>query len=143
MRRAPAVILTPHPGEAARLLGATVADVQADRLCAARLLAERSGAIVVLKGAGTLVATPSGEVHLNLTGNPGMATGGTGDVLAGMIAGLWAQGVSPLDAARLGVYLHGVAGDLAAWQGSEASLAAGDLGCFVGPAFRWLERLAG
>jgi len=139
---APSVILTPHPGEAARLLGVTVAEIQANRTHAAQQLAANSGAIVVLKGAGTLVATPDGGVHLNLTGNPGMATGGTGDVLAGLIAGLWAQGIAPLDAARLGVYLHGVAGDLAAWQAGETALTADDLGRFLGPAFRWLDALA-
>ena len=144
LRRAggpPAVILTPHPGEAARLLGVTAAEIQEHRSQAAQQLAERSGAIVVLKGAGTLVATPAGALHLNLTGNPGMATGGMGDVLAGLIAGLWAQGLAPLDAARLGVYLHGVAGDLAAWQLGESSLVADDLGRYLGSAFRWLEAL--
>jgi NAD(P)H-hydrate epimerase len=139
---APSVILTPHPGEAARLLGVTVAEIQANRTQAAQQLAARSGAIVALKGAGTLVATPEGAVHLNLTGNPGMATGGTGDVLSGLIAGLWAQGIAPLDAARLAVYLHGTAGDLAAWQAGETSLVADDLGRFLGPSFRWLEMLA-
>ncbi len=139
---APSVIITPHPGEAARLLGLAVAAVQADRVQAARLLAARSGAVVVLKGAGTLVVSPEGAVHLNLTGNPGMATGGAGDVLGGMIAGLWAQGLAPLDAARLAVYLHGTAGDLAAWQAGEPSLAAEDLGRALGPAFRWLESMS-
>ena len=139
---APSVIITPHPGEAARLLGITAAEVQAGRAEAARKLAARSGAVVVLKGAGTLVCTPDGATHLNLTGNPGMATGGSGDVLAGLIAGLWAQGLAPLDAARLAVYLHGTAGDLASWQVGEASLVAEDLGRYVGPAFRWLDTLA-
>ena len=145
LRRAvtgPSVIITPHPGEAARLLGTTAAEIQSDRATAARQLAVRSGAVVVLKGAGTLVATPEGAVHLNLTGNPGMATGGAGDVLAGLIAALWAQGLAPLDAARLGVYLHGTAGDLAAWQAGETALVAEDLGCCLGPAFRWLETVA-
>ena len=141
LRRAgagPSVVITPHPGEAARLLGVSVAQIQADRTHSALQLAARSGAVVVLKGAGTLVATPEGALHLNLTGNPGMATGGTGDVLAGMIAGLWAQGLTPLDAARLGVYLHGTAGDLAAWQTGEAALSAADFDRSIGPACRWL-----
>jgi NAD(P)H-hydrate epimerase len=145
LRRAagdPPVIITPHPGEAARLLGLGVAAVQADRVQAARQLAVRSGAVVVLKGAATLVVSPEGAVHLNLTGNPGMATGGTGDVLAGVIAGLWAQGLAPLDAARLAVYLHGTAGDLVAWQAGEPSLAAEDLGRALGPALRWMESMS-
>ena len=144
LRRAvpgPSVVITPHPGEAARLLGVTVAEVQANRVQAAQQLAARSGAVGVLKGAGTLVATPAGEVHLNLTGNPGLATGGTGDVLAGVIAGLWAQGLAPLDAARLGVYLHGTAGDLAAWQVGEAALVAEDVGQHLGAAAQWLAAL--
>ena len=136
------VIITPHPGEAARLLGVTGAAIQSNRVQAAQQLAARSGAIVVLKGAGTLVATPEGAVHVNLTGNPGMATGGTGDVLAGVIAGLWAQGLAPLDAARLAVYLHGTAGDLAAWQMGEAALVAEELGRCLGPAFQWLAAMA-
>ena len=136
------VILTPHPGEAARLLGTTVAQVQANRVDAAREMASRSGAIVVLKGAGTLVATPAGAVFLNLTGNPGMATGGTGDVLAGMIAGIWAQGGDPLAAAQLAVYLHGTAGDLAAWRGGTSALSAADLGGWLGAADRWMGAFA-
>ena len=138
----PSVIITPHPGEAARLLGVSVASIQANRMQAAQQLATRSQAVVVLKGAGTLVVTPDGAVHLNLTGNPGMASGGTGDVLAGMIAGLWAQGLAPCDAARLAVYLHGTAGDLAVWQVGENALAAEDLGHGLGPAFQWLAAMA-
>jgi NAD(P)H-hydrate epimerase len=137
------VVITPHPGEAARLLGTTTAAVQADRVAAARELARRSRAVVVLKGAGTLVATPDGRVCLNLTGNPGMATGGTGDVLAGLLAGLWAQGLSPLDAARLAVYWHGTAGDLAAWQTGEAALTADALAAALGAAAQWLTQVAG
>lgn len=125
-------VLTPHPGELARLLGLSAADVQRDRLAAVRQAAARTRAIVVLKGHRTLVATPEGEVHINPTGNPGMATGGSGDVLTGMIAGLLAQGAAGagpegLDAVLLAVYLHGLAGDLAAVRLGQASLAAGDL----------------
>ncbi|MFZ4396188.1 MAG: NAD(P)H-hydrate dehydratase, partial [Kiritimatiellia bacterium] len=138
---APSVIITPHPGEAARLLGVTSAVIQANRNASAQELAARSQAVVVLKGAGTLVATPAGARHLNLTGNPGMASGGTGDVLAGLIAGLWAQGLSPLDAARLAVYLHGTAGDLGVWPLGERALVADDLGHWLGPACRWLEAM--
>lgn len=120
-------ILTPHPGELGRLLGKTSAEIQRDRLAAATRAARESGAIVILKGHLTLVATPEGEVHVNPTGNPGMATGGTGDVLTGMLAGWLAQGLGPLDAARLAVFLHGLAGDLAAEDRGEIALAAGDL----------------
>jgi NAD(P)H-hydrate epimerase len=120
-------VLTPHPGELGRLLGIATAEVQDDRLAAARRAAAETGAVVVLKGYRTLVAMPDGEVHVNLTGNPGMASGGTGDVLTGLIAGLLAQGLRALDAARLGVYLHGLAGDLAAEKTGEVGLTAGDL----------------
>jgi NAD(P)H-hydrate epimerase len=114
------LVLTPHPGEAARLLGCSAAQVQADRPAAARALAERSGAVAVLKGARTLIAAPEGSLWINPTGGPGLATGGTGDVLAGVIGGLLAQGLAPLDAARLGVYLHGAAGDLGPRAGGLA-----------------------
>jgi NAD(P)H-hydrate epimerase len=120
-------VITPHPGELGRLLGISTAEVQADRIAAARRAAAETGAVVVLKGYRSLVATPEGEVHVNPTGNPGMASGGTGDVLTGLIAGLMAQGLEALDAARLGVYLHGRAGDLAAEERGEIPLAAGDL----------------
>lgn len=130
--RAAETVLTPHPGELGRLLEISAAEVQADRLAAVRRAAERTGAIVVLKGHRTLVASPEGEVHVNPTGNPGMATGGTGDVLTGMIAGLLAQGQAGYGPAGLGavllaVYLHGLAGDLAAARLGTACLAAGDL----------------
>ncbi len=119
-------ILTPHPGELGRLLGISTAQIQEDRIAAARGAAEETGAIVVLKGHMTLVASGT-AVFVNPTGNPGMATGGTGDVLTGLIAGLLAQGVDALDAAVLGVYLHGLAGDLAASRLGEMVLAANDL----------------
>ncbi|HVS00082.1 MAG TPA: NAD(P)H-hydrate dehydratase [Thermoanaerobaculia bacterium] len=133
-------VLTPHPGELGRLLGISTAEVQADRIAAARRAAAETGAVTVLKGSLTLIAEPDGTVWVNPTGNPGMASGGTGDVLTGMIAGLLAQGLGPLDAARLGVYLHGLAGDLAAARLGEPSLAAGDLLDSLPAAFR---RLAG
>jgi NAD(P)H-hydrate epimerase len=122
-RRAPTV-LTPHPGEAALLLGTTAADVNRDRLGAARRLASESGAVVALKGAATVVATPDGFVTLNPTGGPALATGGTGDVLTGVIAGLLAQGLAAREAAVLGVFLHGAAADqLAALRGQTGLLA--------------------
>jgi hydroxyethylthiazole kinase-like uncharacterized protein yjeF len=120
-------VLTPHPGELARLLGSTASEVQEDRVARAREAAARSGSVVVLKGAQSLVAAPDGAVFVNPTGNPGMATGGTGDVLTGLIAAFLAQGHDPLVAACLGVYVHGAAGDRVADELGEVSLAAGDL----------------
>jgi len=119
-------ILTPHPKEMARLTGRTTRDIQADRIGAAAALARESGAIVVLKGAGTVVADAD-RVYVNTTGNPGMATGGSGDVLTGVVAGLLAQGLDPFDAAVLGVYIHGLAGDLARDEVGEVGLIATDI----------------
>ena len=121
-------VLTPHPGEAARLLGVSAGEVQADRFAAAAAIRERFGGVCVLKGAGTVVdAGPPRPVGVCVHGNPGMGTGGTGDVLTGVIAGLAAQGVGPADAAELGVCVHGKAGDRAARAGGERGLLAGDL----------------
>ena len=120
-------VLTPHPGEAARLLGATVAEVQADRFAAAAAIRDRYGGVCVLKGAGTLVAAGDRPIGVCVNGNPGMGTGGTGDVLTGVIAGLAAQGAAPADAAALGVCIHGKAGDRGARAGGERGLLAGDL----------------
>jgi NAD(P)H-hydrate epimerase len=114
-------VLTPHPGEAARLLGADSAGIQADRPGAARMLAMRAQAVVVLKGARTVIANPAGELSINPTGGPGLAAGGSGDVLSGVIGALLARGLPAWDAARLGVYLHGLAGDLGPEQGGLAS----------------------
>lgn len=120
--RAPAPrILTPHPGEAARLLGGDNAAIQADRPGAARMLAMRTQSVVVLKGARTVVANPTGELSINPTGGPGLAAGGSGDVLSGVLGALLARRLPAWDAARLGVYLHGLAGDLGAPQGGLAS----------------------
>jgi NAD(P)H-hydrate epimerase len=104
-------ILTPHPGEMARLMETTVATVQADRLQSARNFALEFNVHVVLKGAGTVIAHPDGSAYINTTGNTGMAAGGMGDVLTGVIAGLITQGFRPDTAARSGVYLHGAAAD--------------------------------
>jgi hydroxyethylthiazole kinase-like uncharacterized protein yjeF len=124
---APAV-LTPHPGEMARLLRCTVAEVQRDRIGAARRYAGTHGVYVVLKGAGTVIATPQGTVYVNSTGNAGMATGGAGDVLAGIIGSLLAQGWDAEKAAAFGVWWHGKAGDRAAEAcATAASLIAGDI----------------
>jgi NAD(P)H-hydrate epimerase len=117
-------ILTPHPGEAALLLGSTPAEVNRDRLAAARRLAAETGALVALKGAATVVAAPDGFVAVNPTGGPALASGGTGDVLTGVIAGLLAQGLAPRDAAVLGVFVHGAAADrLAELRGAVGVLA--------------------
>lgn len=120
-------ILTPHPGEAARLLHASTSAVNSDRYAAVAQIQRRYGGVIVLKGAGTLVVGPDGSPRVATSGNPGMATGGTGDVLTGVIAGLIAQGSTPLEAATFGVQLHGRAGDLAAANAGERGLLAGDL----------------
>lgn len=111
------VVLTPHPAEAARLLGIPAKTVQADRPAAARALAAKFDAWVILKGAGTLVAEPNGPCTINHTGNPGLASAGTGDVLAGMIGALIAQSIPIAQAVRGGVYLHGAAADMLAQAG--------------------------
>ena len=128
-RPAAAMVLTPHPGEMARLLGITVKEVQARRLEVALEAAGRWRAYVILKGFHTILATPSGNAYVNTTGNPGMATGGTGDVLTGILAGLTAQfGVEEwAQVLSLGVYLHGLAGDIAASRVGEAPLIASDV----------------
>lgn len=126
-RRQAPLIITPHPAEMARLLGSSAAAVQAQRLATARQAAQRSQALVVLKGAGTLIAQADQPLQINLTGNPGMATGGSGDVLAGILGGFLAQGMKPFDAARAAVFLHGRSGDLAAAEQTQSSLVAGDL----------------
>lgn len=124
----PSLVITPHPGEMARLTGMTVAAVQHDRINVARKFAREHNLIVVLKGHRTLVARPDGEIWVNTTGNPGMATGGTGDILTGMVAGLLAQNVGrPLEAVIAAVYLHGAAGDAARDRLGEQSLIATDL----------------
>jgi NAD(P)H-hydrate epimerase len=134
------LVLTPHPGEAARLLGVTVQEIQGDRLAAVRKLADVYQAVVILKGAGTLVCAPGSVPWLNLTGNPGMATGGMGDVLAGMVASLWAQGLETVQAASTAVWAHGTAGDFAALAESQTSLSATALAAQLGRVFQVIER---
>lgn len=119
-------ILTPHPGEAARLLNCTTAEIQQDRFAAALSIQAKYGGVAIVKGAGTLIASEQ-ELAVSNTGNPGMASGGMGDVLAGVIASLLAQGLSLQDAAQQGVYNHGLAADLAAEKDGERGLLAGDL----------------
>lgn len=134
--RAAATVLTPHPGEAARLLGLRPADVVADPERAARDLAARSAAVVVLKGFRSVVADPSGRVARVLAGNPGMASGGSGDVLTGVVGALLARGLPAWDAAAAGAYLHGLSGDLARERLGEEPLAASDLVDGLPEAFR-------
>ena len=126
-RLPPGTVLTPHPGEMARLMGCSTREVQEDRVEVARRQARAWGHVVVLKGAYTVVAAPDGRVVLEPFANPGLATGGTGDVLAGIIVALRAQGLPPFEAAVAGAYLHGLAGELARVDLGEAGMAAGDL----------------
>lgn len=121
------VILTPHPAEMARLCGITTAEVESDRVGIASRFAKEYGCILVLKGADTIIADQNGKVFFNKTGNPGMATGGSGDVLAGMIVSLLSQGFSPIDAAKSAVYLHGEAGDKAALKLGERKMLPSDI----------------
>jgi NAD(P)H-hydrate epimerase len=141
-RKSPALVLTPHPGEMGRLVGMSAKEVQSRRMEVARDFAMRHKVHVILKGYRTLVAAPSGQVFVNPTGNPGMATGGAGDVLTGLLAGLIAQfGIAHLDEVLcLGVYLHGLAGDLAASERSEAALMASDITEAFPRAVRILEQ---
>ncbi|MDH6370893.1 hydroxyethylthiazole kinase-like uncharacterized protein yjeF [Paenibacillus sp. PastF-3] len=126
-RRHP-VILTPHPGEMARLASITTAQVQRDRICLAMGYAKEHGVTLVLKGAHTVIATPEGQAYVNTTGHPGMGTGGAGDVLTGIISSLLAQGLNEAQAAAFGVYLHGLAGERAARQrNNPAGIIAGDI----------------
>ncbi len=121
------LIITPHVGEMARLLESSPETIASDREAAARQAAEKFGCIVVMKGAPTFIAEPGGQIYLNPTGNSGMASGGVGDVLTGMIVSFLAQGCEPLTAALLGVFIHGLAGDYAAAEKGERSLVASDL----------------
>jgi len=133
------VVLTPHPGEMARLTGLSVEEIQHDRWEVARKYAVQWGVTLVLKGHNTVIASPTGEVFLNINGNPGMATAGSGDVLAGIIAGFIAQGLKPQDAAITGVYTHGLCGDLVASLKGQQALVAGDLIEYLPEALRNLE----
>ena len=126
-RRGRTTVLTPHPGEMARLSGLSVAEVQADRVGVATGFAREYGVVVLLKGARTVVAAPDGRLRINTSGHPGMASGGMGDVLTGLIGGLLAQGVEAGDAAALGAYLHGLAGDRLYPIFGDAGLLATDL----------------
>ena len=131
-------ILTPHPGELGHLLDLTPDEINRRRMEVASQFAVKHGVVLVLKGAPTVIGTPGGFLWINTTGNPGLASGGTGDVLTGMIASLLAQGVPPVESAIAGVYLHGLAGDLAAADLSEYSLMAGDLLDYIPDAINFL-----
>ena len=136
------IVITPHPGEMARLLGRSIEEVQANRVEIAGEFAATHQVHVVLKGHRTVIASPSGLIAINPTGNPGMATGGTGDVLTGMIAAWLAQLLDADAACRLAVFLHGAAGDLAAAHEGRVSMIAGDLLHHVGPALEQLTATA-
>ena len=130
--------LTPHPGEMARLMGSSIGDVQRDRIGAARTFAARHGVHVCLKGARSVLASPDGRVLVNPTGNPGMASGGTGDVLTGILGGLLARGLPADRVLPAAVYLHGLAGDVAAERAGEEALVASDVIDALPEAFRRL-----
>jgi ADP-dependent NAD(P)H-hydrate dehydratase / NAD(P)H-hydrate epimerase len=135
------VVITPHPGEMSRLTSLSIAEIQANRVEVARTFAREHELIVVLKGHRTLITAPDGTVWVNPTGNPGMATGGTGDILTGMVAGLIAQHPQrALEATALAVYLHGLAGDLASESVGESSLVATDLVRFLPLAFAQMRK---
>lgn len=135
------LIITPHPGEFARLTGAPLGEIISDPVGTSRKLSDDIGKVVVLKGAPTVIASPCGEVYVNPTGNAGMATGGSGDVLTGIIAALWGQGLSPLDAARCGAFVHGLAGDLARDAKGELGMSACDIVDFLPEAIGVLRRV--
>lgn len=135
-KRGTEIIITPHPGEMARLCNYSVKEINENRTETALKFAREYGVITVLKGHGTVIASPNGRVLLNTTGNSGMATGGSGDVLAGMTAALLAQGKSAFDCAAAAVYLHGKAGDLAAERLGKISMLPGDIIDFIPEAFK-------
>jgi len=121
------LILTPHPGEMAKLLGVSVKKVQDDREEITKKFARDYKVTLVLKGQHTIVADNKGQLHINKTGNPGMATAGSGDVLTGIIAAFLGQGLNSFDAAKFAVYLHGLAGDLAAKEKTKMGMIASDI----------------
>jgi len=133
------LVISPHPGEMARLIGITAGEVQKDRLKVSRRFAMEHNIYVVLKGYRTIISTPDGELFINSTGNPGMASGGTGDILTGMLGGFLVQKIAPIDALILGAYLHGLAGDLACQDLGMMPLAATDLLDYLPDAFQFLE----
>ena len=133
-------VLTPHPGEMAQLLGISVEDVQKNRKKVAKDFALSYNTVLVLKGHQTIVASPEGKAYINNTGNPGMATAGSGDVLAGMLAAFLGQGMPAYQAACSAVYIHGLAGDMAASDKTETSLIASDIIEYLPKAFKRICR---
>lgn len=131
-------VLTPHPGEFVRIFGGKLDDSDVLRKKRALEAAQEHGVVIVLKGHRTVIASPEGDCHINTTGNPGMATAGSGDVLTGVISALAGQGRSLFEAACLGAHVHGLAGDLAAKKVGQVSLIAGDILCFLPQAFKSL-----
>lgn len=129
-------VLTPHPGEMARLTGEKKKTIESDRKKAAVEFTRQSNCVVLLKGHRTVVASPSGKTYINLTGSPGMATAGSGDVLTGMIAAFLGQGLSAFDAAKWGAYLHGKAGELAARAKTPTAMIASDIIEFIPEVFK-------
>jgi hydroxyethylthiazole kinase-like uncharacterized protein yjeF len=129
------MVITPHPGELARLMNKDVEEIQSNRTDMAKSVAEVTGAVVVLKGHRTVVASPEGKIYVNETGNSGMASGGTGDVLTGMIASFIGQGIDDYSAAVCAVYIHGIAGDVAAEEIGQFSMTASDILDFLPEAF--------
>lgn len=128
-------VITPHPGELARLMRKDVEEIQSNRSDMARSVAEVTGAVVVLKGHRTVVANPEGKLYVNETGNSGMASGGTGDILTGMIASFIGQGIDDYSSAVCAVYIHGMAGDIAAEEVGQFSMTASDILDFLPEAF--------
>jgi NAD(P)H-hydrate epimerase len=132
-------VLTPHPGEMGRLIGKTAKEVQADRWNVARSFAQEYGVVMVLKGAGTVITDKSGKLWINSTGNPGMAKGGMGDALTGIVGSFLAQGLTAFDAARASVFFHGLAGDLANERLGARAMLTTDLIEHLGAAFATLD----
>jgi NAD(P)H-hydrate epimerase len=140
--RKAATMLTPHPGEASRLLGVPIAEILRDRVAAARRLATESGSVVVLKGAASVIAAADGRTAVNPTGGPALGSGGTGDVLTGVLASLVGQGVAPFEAAALATWLHGAAGDRLSERRGASGALAGEVAAELPALFEHLRRLA-
>jgi len=135
------IVLTPHPGEMSRLAGISTEEVQANRIGVALDFSTKYNVYLVLKGARSVISTPQGEIFINTTGNAGMASGGMGDILTGIIGGLLAQRIEPADACKLGVFAHGLAGDLAAEQSGEAGIIASDVANKLPNAIRKIPKM--